>query len=453
MVVAVGLALGCAVVALVVAAPRYTATATFFVSTPGQGVNESYQGGLFAQQRVSSYAQMLRDGGLARGIAEEEGVGLTAAQVRERIAIHPVANTVLLRATVTDTDRARCQRIAQALAERVVSVVEGLETPPGASASVVTVTAIGEAALEPVATSPDPVRYGGLAAASGLLLGLVLVLLRDRWDVAVRTVGGVEAVSGGRVLAVVPSHPGMRRAVTVPEATVGDTAGPDVARLTARLEAFQGLGASLRDPGLNRPAKVFVITSAARGEGRSTTAAGLATALARAGRRVVVVDADLRRPRLAAYLGVDSSCGLSDVLAGRAEAPDVWQRRGTRELYVLPAGPVPSNPADLLRSARMARLVGQLRDEFDAVVVDTPPALSCADAAAVASLADGAVVVVRAGRTRRHELAGVVARLRSVGAPLLGCVFNRTSAAYAYRGHGEGGTPPVAAVLADGPAR
>ena len=165
------------------------------------------------------------------------------------------------------------------------------------------------------------------------------------------------------------------------------------------------------------------MTSSIESEGKSTTGANLAIALADAGSRVLFVDADLRRPKVADYMGLEGAVGLTDVLIGRAEIDDVIQPWGAAELFVLPAGPVPPNPSELLGSTRMSQLISDLNDRFDVVIFDSPPLLPVTDAAILAKNVGGAIVVVAAGRAHKHQLKGALTALQNVGAPVSGLVL------------------------------
>jgi capsular exopolysaccharide synthesis family protein len=148
---------------------------------------------------------------------------------------------------------------------------------------------------------------------------------------------------------------------------------------------------------------------------------------AKAGQRVLIMDADLRHPRIADYLGMEGAAGLTTVLVGKASVDEVLQRWGTH-LWVLPSGLLPPNPSELLGSRYMAELLADLRKRFDTVIVDSPPLLPVTDAAVVAARADGALLVARSHRTRGAQVTAAVKALRSVDARLLGCVLNMVAA-------------------------
>ena len=179
-----------------------------------------------------------------------------------------------------------------------------------------------------------------------------------------------------------------------------------------------------------------MISSSIPGEGKSTIAINLAVSLADAGARVILVDADLRRPSIAEYLGIEGGVGLTTVLIGRAEVEDVVQPFGKTSLDLLPAGQIPPNPSELLGSVAMADLLERLSDSYDMVLLDSPPLLPVTDAVVLSNLAGGALVVVGVDRIHRPQLQQSLESLETAGAHVFGIVMNkiarREAAAYGY---------------------
>ena len=192
---------------------------------------------------------------------------------------------------------------------------------------------------------------------------------------------------------------------------------------TARAEALRQLRTNLQFVDVDQPVKTLVITSAIPGEGKSSTACNLALLFAETGRRVLLIDADLRRPRIADYFGLEGAVGLTTILAGRATPEDVVQP-WSDGLWVLPSGFVPPNPSELIGSRHMADLLGGFREAFDMVILDCPPLLPVTDGAVAAARADGALLLARAGKTTSTQITAAVNALHKVDARLLGCVFN-----------------------------
>jgi capsular exopolysaccharide synthesis family protein len=198
------------------------------------------------------------------------------------------------------------------------------------------------------------------------------------------------------------------------------------------------LRTNLRFADVDNPPRTIVVTSSMPGEGKSTSACNLALTLALTGSKVVLVEADLRKPRVCEYLGLDSGAGLTNVLAGQNTLDDVlvsW-RRGT--LTVLPSGPVPPNPSELLGSQHMGNLVKALSAGFDYVVIDTPPLLPVTDAAVLATLTDGALLIARHGKTSRDDVERAARSLEAVNARLLGTVLNAVPLRASGYGYGYG---------------
>jgi capsular exopolysaccharide synthesis family protein len=176
---------------------------------------------------------------------------------------------------------------------------------------------------------------------------------------------------------------------------------------------------------LDTPLRSLVVTSAVATEGKTTTAANLAVVMAQAGKRVVLVDGDLRRPSAHKLFGLSNETGLTSALLEDPTALNGYlQATELEHLRVLAAGPVPPNPQELLGSQRMEELLHKLEGEADMVVLDTPPALVVADANVLAARADGVLMVVNTGRTRRAAVQQAVEGLRQVGANLMGGVLN-----------------------------
>lgn len=226
--------------------------------------------------------------------------------------------------------------------------------------------------------------------------------------------------------------------------------------LAPAAEAYRVIRTNLEFASPDAALRVLLVTSATPGEGKTTTAANLAAALAQGGRRVLCVDADLRRAELHRRFGVPSQPGLSTVLVGRKGWEEVCRPvPAVPGLTVLPAGPLPPNPSELLGSRRFADLVAAVREAYDAVVLDAPPVLGFADAVVAARQADGVILVVRAGVTRNEALTAAREALERASARLVGVVLNATRAGvvtyYAYYYYGYYAQGARQAGSAEGP--
>jgi non-specific protein-tyrosine kinase len=189
-------------------------------------------------------------------------------------------------------------------------------------------------------------------------------------------------------------------------------------------EAYRTLRTNLDFASLDQALKTLVVTSAGVGEGKSTTLANLAVVSAQAGRRVILVDADLRRPTLHQVFELDNETGLTTVMVDESalDSPPL-QESGVEGLSVLTSGPLPPNPADLMGSRRMEEVIAALAREADQVFFDTPPVVAVTDAAVLATKVDGVLLVISAGRTRREYARTAVHRLEQINARLVGTLL------------------------------
>jgi capsular exopolysaccharide synthesis family protein len=266
--------------------------------------------------------------------------------------------------------------------------------------------------------SPNNLRTGILAFVLGLGLGTGVAFLRERLDDTVRTRQELERRLGAPVLATVPRISRWKRGDEAYLVTLSDPKNPVS-------EAYRTLRTNLQFLSTKGDLQSILVTSATAGDGKTATSANLAVALAQAGRRVVLVSADLRRPRVHRFLDIPNDVGLSLVLA---DSLPVWQAvkdPGIPNLRVIPSGPIPPNPAELLQSDRMGDFLQQIQEFADFVVIDTPPVLAVADASILGARVDGTLFVVDADTASRSATVQARDQLENAGARVIGAVFNR----------------------------
>lgn len=409
--------------------PQYASSTDLFIST-SQAADDSqaFQGSQFSLQRVKSYAEMVNQNEVTRRVIRNLDLNETPAELSEQITATAQLDTVILTITVTDPSPERAQRIAETTADVFVGYVGELETPPGKDQATIKATVTNQATAPTSPVSPQPLRNLGLGLILGLLLGAGIAVLRETLDSSVKTHKQLEELAEAPVIGAIPFD----------NAADGAPLISEIDPYSPRAEAFRVLRTNLQfiDPDANK--KVFVLSSALPGEGKSTTAVNLALALAEGGQKVALIEGDMRRPRVAQYLGLVEAVGLTTVLVGRVELPDAMQETGVSGLSVLSSGKTPPNPAELLQSRAMVSLVEQLRAEYDVVLIDAPPLLPVTDAALISSVVDGAVLVVRHGKTTADQVRAAVDRLEGVGAKPVAAVFNMTPVKSGRYGYGYG---------------
>ncbi|MEU9389984.1 Wzz/FepE/Etk N-terminal domain-containing protein [Streptomyces sp. NPDC048324] len=404
--------------AVTVLMPRsYTADAQLFVATRDESSGAAYQGGLFTQQRVKSYTRIVTSPAVLDGVIAELGLPTTSDHLAKKINATAPLDTTLVDIKVTDRSPVRAQAIADATAVHLTQYIATVEGGTKGSPPLVKASVVGGSQPPSTPTSPRPGLNLAIGLVAGTVVGVSGAVLRQSLDTTLHTADDISAQLSLPVLGTVPPPDGRRRAkAAVPR--LGTTRHSEaLSRLRTRLSFT---------PGGGMPASVL-IGSALPAEGRTTTAVDLATSVARTGRRVVLLEADLRGPCLAERLDLRGPVGLTDVLTGRTSLCDALQNSGDGHLRVLTSGFAPADPSVLLSSPAMARLIRALEGEADLVVVDSPPLLSFAEGATLASLTAGALLLVRAGRTRLADAHRALDTLSAVRARVLGAVLTDAS--------------------------
>lgn len=406
--------------------PLYGCKLAFYVGTPalnGQDANSTNQ---FAQDRAASYAALLSSDALAGRIVHRYHVALPPRQLANEITASAQLNTILIDVTITDASRARATRIGKAVGTLFPVLVDDLDNAARQGGSAVSLSVVSGPHTSSAPVSPLTRTNVALGIALGLLLGVGLAIGRELMDVSVRDAGSAVEATGAPLLASIAydSNVGSQPLI------VQDTT------YSPRAESLRQLRTNLQFIDATHPARALVVTSAVAAEGKSLVSVNLSLVMAEAGRRVLLVEADLRKPCVSELLGLDGTVGLSTILAGRAEFEDAVQPWGYSNLDVLSSGTLPPNPSELLDGPRMKRLIDIVKDRYEVVVIDATPLLPVTDAAVIAALADGAILVVKHGRTRRGQLRSAVAALDAVHARLLGVVLNMTALSrYERRGY------------------
>jgi capsular exopolysaccharide synthesis family protein len=268
--------------------------------------------------------------------------------------------------------------------------------------------------------SPKPTRSALLGLAIGLILGLGLAFLIDYLDNRIRGKEDLERVSGNLpVMGLIPTQSGWD---DVHDAYAISLEDPE----SAGAEAYRTLRTSIQFLSLDRSLRTLQVSSPATSEGKTTTLVNLAIALARAGQRVIVVDCDLRRPRVHQFFNLEPSPGFTSVLLGEAPLSVALRPGGDVEgLLVLTAGPIPPNPSELLSGRRTSELLEALATKCDFVLIDSPPILPVSDGSVIGARVDATLMVVNDNKTHRKQLTRSLELLNQVEATVIGTVLNR----------------------------
>ncbi|MBB1017024.1 polysaccharide biosynthesis tyrosine autokinase [Dietzia sp. DQ11-71] len=404
--------------------PSYQAKVQFYVTVAGgDSAAAAYQGSLGAQQRVQSYAALVKSTDITQKVVDAAEADLTANQVANAAAATADAKTVLLNVSVTDSDPQRALQLAQGFGEVLPEAINRLETPDSGGPALAKLTVVNPPAMPTDPVAPRTEQNVAIGLVLGLLAGVGVVLLVNTLDRRVKSIEQLEGLVGKPVVGSIPFRKNEDKEKGA-EHIVPFREGHSPAA-----ESFRRLRTNLQFLNVDNPPRVFVMTSSVAMEGKSETAVNLALALAESGSRVLLVEADLRRPRVVNYMSMPDKVGLTNILSGQAEFADVVQETRHDGVDLLACGPLPPNPSELLASEVSRQLFGNLRSEYDYVIIDSPPLLPVTDGALLARITDGALLVVRSHRTTSDQVAQAVDNLEKADATLLGMVTVATKPA------------------------
>ena len=459
---------------------RYTASASLLFRDPG--FDQKLFGSTFLDssqdpdREAATNVRLVSLDVVAARTAKKLGGAVTGGDVADIVEVAPEGQSDVVSVSATHTDPKFAARVANAFATEYIafrrdadrSKVQEAQTlverqldalPPEqragiearslrdrseqleilASLQTGNAELVQRARVPEARSSPRLSRNLVIGILLGGLGGILLALMIERLDRRVRDPAEIEVAFDRARLGTIPNS-----------SSLTEDGLPTPAPLPPQeSEAFRTLRTNLRYFNVDRGLKSVLITSAVPGEGKSTVAWNLATAAAKVGERVLLIEADLRRPSFAHKPGVYPTPGLSTALAGQATLEEVTQtvtldtEPEDRSFGVVTAGPLPPNPGELLESKRVRALIESAVDAYDLVIVDTPPTSVVSDAIPLMSVVDGVIVVARLGRTTREAMFQLRNHLSNLAAPLLGVVINgaaREGSAYGYRGYYANGS-------------
>jgi len=396
--------------------PQYQAESSVFVSVGGGTVSDLNQGGAFSEARVASYVQLALSSDVIESAGRRAHAAGDADQLRRQVSVVAVSDTVIVSIAATDPSARTAAALADAVADELVDAVADLERPDDRGQPLVELSVFQHADVPTEPVSPRFFVNLALGIIAGLAIGVSVALVIEMTDTRLRSLEALRRTAGRSVLAEIPVDP------DADEQPLIDVDN----RYSEKAEAFRQLRTHLTFTNIDGGSQAIVVTSSLPGEGKSTTAVNLSLMLAESGHRVILVDADLRRPSTGVYLGLESAVGLSTVLTHQVELSDAVQVYGATELNVLASGRVPPNPSELLESRTMEVLVADLRSRYDYVIIDAPPVLPVTDPAVLAArVSDVLFVAAVDGRVTVHNVQSALARLDGVGARVVGLVANR----------------------------
>ena len=412
--------------------PTYQATARVYLSTTKPS-SDTQQGGTYVitRQDLNTYVEVLSSPSVMGPLRTKLGLG-PGAPLNISAAVSDLSNVLDLTATSSSPQLAA--DIANTAGPVLAAEAKQFSPLLALSGQSVEATSIAPATPPNAPLSPNVRRNLVLALLVGIVAGIGLALIRHMSDTKIRNEDDVRALSDRPILANIP----LVKNQDVRVLSVSDDPH------SMHAEAIRRLRTNILFVDVTTQGHSFVVTSSNPGEGKTTTTVNLALAMADAGSKVLLIDGDLRNPSVASMIGFEGSAGLTTVLLGRAEPNEVIQQWKDSSLYILAAGQVPPNPSELLGSEAMSQLFQKLSQEFDFILIDSPPINPVIDAVLLNRLTRGLILVVASERIKRRDLESALTSLATVDVPVAGFALNMaagsTSAAYRYGYYGASET-------------
>jgi receptor protein-tyrosine kinase len=432
-VLCLAVATAAAVILTVTAEKQYSSTAALLLRTSTA---------VEPQRAVDTNLQLLSLPIVAKRTAEDVS-GLSKEEVESLIETKQKAESDIIQVTATASSPERAAEVANAFAHSFIAFRER-ESGNGQHLQIGRVAIVELATPESSPVSPKPLRNIIFGAIVGLVLGLGLTLLVEQLDRRLKRGDDLAEATDLPVLATVPKRKAFDR-----EHLGHGTLSP------AETEVFRLLRANLRYFKVRQDVKSVLVTSAESGEGKTLVSLGLALAAVTSGERVLLIEADLRDPGLSRVLELPARGGLSELLTSidvdsisgavtTVPAGDLAEAVGSASLDVLHAGAIPPNPTELVESQKMKDVIVAAEEEYDLVVIDTPPILVVSDAMPLISIVSGVLAVSGLGVSTRASASDLAQQLERIGAPTLGLVANfAENTGRSYEGYGYGRPPDV----------
>lgn len=395
--------------------PVYQATTSlYFTLNFGGSANDLAQGSTYTSNQMQSFAELATSPVVLGPVLGRSSLSVTEAEFSRMVSVATPRETVIMDITVTDTQPQRAAALANAIGDEATDTIEQYAPQMSDGRSTVTVRTIAKATVPRFQSSPNKKRNAVAGGLIGTALGFGIGLLKDRLDNKVRDRSAVESVTTAPFLGILQQRSGDAEYRAV---LLRDQSSPAA-------EGFRQLRANLQYALLSKQHARIIVTSPTAGEGKTTISINLATVFAESGKRVLLVDADLRRPSIAEYLGLSNDLGLTDALVGTVSPHDVVQAWPDTEVDVVVSGRTPPNAGEMLASKTMESFLNEIGSNYDIILIDSPPVLAVADAPTLAPLVDGFVVAVHGRRTVRTSLSRTIDSIRGGGGHIFGIVIN-----------------------------
>ncbi|MDP4179691.1 MAG: polysaccharide biosynthesis tyrosine autokinase [Bacillota bacterium] len=382
-------------------------------------------------QLVVDYREILKSRLVAENIQSKLGVDIKTFQ--NNVDVMTVKDSRIFKISYDDSDPKLACNVVNELGTIIMQLASDI-------IEVKNVKVIDTAKIPTDPIKPNKKMNVALAGLLGLILGVSIIYLMEFIDHTFKKPEEVERKLDLNVIGTIPTFEGGKRGKkkakdnkVLEEEYLKNLITTNNPKAAAS-EAFRELRTNLQYKSVDKDMKVLIVTSPSLGDGKTVTTVNMAITLAQSGKKVLVIDADLRKPKVHSYFGLKNNEGLTNILANDKEIKkiNVLQKEGIANLYILTSGPIPPNPSEILSSSKMKMIVEQLKADYDIIFIDTPPVGQVTDAAILSTIADGSIIVLASGQTRIEMAKRAKKALESINASIIGTVLTKIDNRSAY---------------------
>lgn len=399
------------VVSYYILKPEYQTFTTLMVGKPKDYQTENkieYSDLMLNQKLVSTYGEIVKSRVVTDNVIENLGLDLSYNDFRNKVSVNLVKDTEIIKIQVTDYDPILAATIANETAVVFIDSVKSIM-------NVENVQVIDEAQVPEFPIKPRPMLNMAIAGVLGLMSGVFLVFLLESLDNTLKNPNDVERHLELPVLGAIPLVKNERNKLI----TLSNPKSPVS-------EAFRTLRTNIQFSSIDKEIKTIIVTSSSPTEGKSTIAVNLAITIAQSDKKVILIDCDLRKPRIHKLFGLNNLEGFTSVLMGEKRFSDViYKYEGLENFNVVSSGPIPPNPAELLGSKKMKEFLDSIKEEYDIIILDTPPVGLVTDSAVLSTIVDSLILVSAVGQTDIEMVKRAKMLLDKVSANIIGVVLNK----------------------------
>lgn len=392
--------------------PEYETFTTLMVGKPKDYQTEDpidYDDLMLNQKLVHTYGVLVKSRDVSDQVIENLNLKLDYEEFGKKVNVNLVEDTEIIKIEVRDKNPKLATRIANETAKVFMASVKNFM-------KVENIQVIDKAQVPKRPIKPKPLLNISIAAVLGLMISIFIILLMEFLDNTIKDPDDIEEKLNMNLMGVIPKFKN-EKIVTLenPKSPIS--------------ESYRTIRTNIEFSNIDEKIKTISVTSSIQGEGKSTLVSNLASTMAQANKNVLIIDADLRRPRISKIFNIEKRQGLTNLIIKEDLLLEdlVYRNKNIDNLSILSSGPIPPNPSELLSSDKMKKIINKAKEEYDFIIIDTPPIKAVTDGAIISTLVDSSIIVVESGETDIRLVRESKEQLEKVNANILGVVINKVS--------------------------